>query len=224
MSTIRIMLIDDHTLVRAGLRLLINGQEDMTVVSESDQIDSVLEAAARDQPDVVLLDLTLSGGPSLSIIGKLTQDTSARILVLTMHDDQAYVRAALSEGATGYVVKTVPEEVLLDAIRAVSKGRLFVDLDDSARTAELFPLFAHPPHGVKGASLSKLTSREIEVLRLLGHGHTNLEIAIQLELSPKTVATYRARIVEKVGLRSTADFVKFALDTGLIAPGRPQHL
>jgi two-component system response regulator NreC len=224
----RLMLVDDHTVVRAGLRALFDRQPDMEVVAEAGsaaealgQMTPKLSAAGPAWPDVVVLDLTLPGGGGLDLIGKLLGlEPKPRVLVLSMHDDPAYARSALAAGASGYVAKTVREPDLLAAVRAIRRGQVFVDLDDEVRTASVFG-----PGGVTGArrgpaTVGKLSERELEVLRLLGQGYTNQAAAEQLDLSPKTVATYRARIAEKLGLRTTADFVKFAADTGLLdGPG-----
>lgn len=210
------MLVDDHTVLRSGLRLLVNSQPDMEVVAESDNSRDVLETATKFRPDVVVLDLSLPGGPSIPVIERLTAlGVPSRVLVLTMHDDPAYVRAALGAGAKGFVVKTIGEQELLQAIRSVQQGRLVVDLDDEARTAQVFQSPGSRGSASGLAAASRLSSREIEVVRLLGQGFSNLEVAEKLDLSPKTVATYRARIGEKLGLRTTAEFVKYAIDTGM---------
>lgn len=215
MSKIRIMLVDDHNVLRTGLKLVINAQPDMEVVAESDNSRNVVNIAGGAQPDLILLDLTLPGGPSIPVIEKLSALANPpRVLVLTMHDDPAYVRAALGAGAKGFIVKTIGEAELLQAIRAVRSGRLVVDLDDEAQTAKVFQSLKARRLGTDGVVSEKLSSREAEVLRLLGQGFSNQNIAEQLDLSPKTVATYRARIGEKLGLRSTSEFVKYCLDTG----------
>lgn len=211
----RLLLVDDHTVLRAGLRALFDRQDDMEVVGEAGSGAEALSQARATRPDVVLLDLTLPGG-GLELAGKLLAlEPRPHVLVLTMHDDPAYARAALAAGAAGYVVKTIREQDLLAAIRAICRGQLFIDLDDEVRTASVFGGGGVP--GTRGGhpAIGKLSSRELEVLRLLGQGHTNQAIAEQLEISPKTVATYRARIGEKLGLKTTADFVRFAADTGL---------
>lgn len=218
MDKLRVMLVDDHNIVRAGLRLLVNNQADMEVVAEAANRDDALKLAVTTRPDVVVLDLSLPGGASLPLIDQLrARGVSAHVLILTMHDDPAYVRAALAAGANGYVVKTVAEKTLLEGIRAAHAGRMFVDLDDEALTASVFQSLPRKP-GPGARAVAKLSEREVEVLRMLGQGVTNQEIADRLELSPKTVATYKARIAEKLGLKTTAEFVKFAVDTGLIAP------
>jgi DNA-binding NarL/FixJ family response regulator len=208
-AKIRLMLVDDHTVLRAGLRALFDQQPDMEAVTEAGSAAEALDRAATAGPDVVVLDLTLPGG-GMGLIGKLlAREPPPRILVLTMHDDPAYARAALAAGATGYVVKTIAERDLLTAVRAVQRGQAFVDLDDEAKTAAVFG-----PGGHKPDLSARLSGREAEVLALLGRGHTNQEIANRLDLSPKTVATYKARLAEKLGLHTTADFVKYVADTG----------
>lgn len=212
MNPIRVMLVDDHALFRAGLRLLIGNQPGMSVVAEAESCPAAREEAQPDLADVLVLDLTMPGGGSLALIQDLlAQKVVARVLVLTMHDDPAYVRAALAAGATGYVVKTVGEVELLDAIRSVHSGRVFLDLDDQDKTSAVFSQLL----GRSGlADTSPLSDREQQVLELLGQGFTNQAVAEKLELSPKTVATYRARIADKLGLKSTVDFVKFAAEVG----------
>lgn len=217
MDKTRLMLVDDHKALRAGLRELINGQPDMEVVAEADAAADAQAKAASVMPDLIILDLTLPGGGSLELISELVEKGPLpRVLVLSMHNDPAYARAALAAGATGSVVKTVSEEDLLAAVRAVRRGKAVVDLDDEARTAAVFG--PGGPQAVRGPTRATvgLSPREREVLRLLGQGHTNQAVAEQLEISPKTVATYRARIGEKLGLKSTADFVRYAADTGLL--------
>ena len=219
MSKIRIILVDDHNVLRTGLKLLISAQSDMEVVAEADNSSDVLASAEKLRPDVILLDLSLPGGPSLPLISKLSaMGTTPRVLILTMHDDPAYVRAALGAGARGYLVKTIGEHDLLEAIRSVHYGRLIVDLDDEIQTSTVFQWLGAKHIGDGPRVATKLSIREDEVLRFLGRGFSNQAIAEQLELSPKTVATYRARISEKLGLRTTAEFVRYATNTGTAGP------
>lgn len=215
MDKIKIMLVDDHTVLRSGMKMLINRQVDMEVVGEAGTGREMLQLAPKLRPEVVVLDLSMPGGPSLPLIEQLHQvNEKIQVLILSMHDDPAYVRAALAAGAKGYVVKTISETDLLSAIRLVHRGRVFIDLDDEARTTEVFQAQSrhHAPPSVR------LSEREIEVLKFLGQGMTNQSIAEQLEISPKTVATYRARLAEKLGLKTTAEYVKFAADHGYLGP------
>ena len=151
----------------------------------------------------------------MDVLKKIREEVGSRVLVLSMHDDPAYARAAIANGATGYVVKTIGEQDLLAAIRSVRRGHLIVDLDDEVKTASVFSGPGSSGQSKSKASAQKLSDRELEVLALLGQGHTNQSIADLLDISPKTVATYRSRIGEKLGLRSTAEFVKYVTDTGL---------
>jgi DNA-binding NarL/FixJ family response regulator len=216
MKRIRVMLVDDHTVVRAGMRMLINNQPDMEVVAEADNSQDALKCCLSSEPDVLVLDLSLPGGASLPVIEQLqSRAVHSHVLVLTMHDDPAYVRAALAAGATGYVVKKIREHDLLEAIRATARGRTVIDLDDEVKTADVFQSLRSSR---TGELTVKLSEREIEVLRLLSRGLTNRAAAEQLDISPKTVATYRARIAEKLGIKTTAEFVKYAVDMGLISP------
>jgi len=186
-------------------------------VAEADNPSDTLDRANKSDPDVVVLDISLPSGPSLPLIEKLrTLSPAPHVLVLSMHDDLAYVRAALSMGATGYVVKAISEQDLLQAIRSVDRGHVVIDLDNEALNSQVFQTM-FPRKG--GATLiARLSEREDVVLRLLGRGFTNQAVAEQLDVSPKTVATYRARIGEKLGLKTTAEFVKYAADTGMLGP------
>ena len=222
-NAIKVMLVDDHAVLRAGLRALLGKQPDMAVVADADEVTAAYQAAVRETPDLVILDLSLPGGGSLGLIERLQSLPHApKVLVLSMHDDPSYARAALAAGANGYVVKTIGEQDLLTAIRAVRRGQLFIDLDNENRTKAVLGGFSGGTPSSASRSLAKLSERELEVLRLLGQGHSNQSVADQLELSPKTVATYRARIAEKLGLRTTAELVQYVANTGL-AEG-PEHL
>jgi two-component system, NarL family, response regulator NreC len=204
------MIIEDHSVVRAGLKSLIDRQPDMLVVAESSSTLGVDATISVTQPDVLVLDLTTPGGGSFELIRKLGKmSESPQVLVLTMHDDPAYVRSSLAAGAMGYIVKTVGELEMLDAIRSVAKGRLIIDLDDAAKSASVHKELNQCD------TTSNLSEREFEVLSLLGKGYSNQEVATTLDISPKTVATYKARIGEKIGLKTTADFVKYATDNGM---------
>ena len=213
MNPLRLMLIDDHNVMRMGIKSLLDMQPDMTVVAELSSTMGAIEIVQTTNPDVLLLDLTVPGGGSLELIRTLRHlENAPRVLMLTMHDDPAYARSALHSGAVGYVVKTVGEQELLAAIRAIAKGQVFIDLDDAAKSSAVYSEL------VGLGSKHGLSQREVEVLKLLGMGLTNQEIAEKLDISPKTVATYKARIGDKVGLHTTAEFVKYATDNGLRLP------
>jgi two-component system, NarL family, response regulator NreC len=207
MKETRVVLADDHAVLRAGLRLLIESQKDMAVVGEAADGPEAVRRARRVRPDLVVLDLAMPRTDPVATIRQLLR-LGVRTVVLTMHDDDAYVAAALEAGALGYVVKKAADVELLSAIRAVGKGRRFL----TARGAG-----ARRSKTVAPAGFRRLSAREAEVLRLIAYGFTNREIAGRLRLSIKTVETFRARICEKLGLRSRADLVRHALRMGLVA-------
>lgn len=217
---ISVMLVDDHTVLRGGLKLLLNQQPDMQVVAETAESANVLSLAERTKPQVIVLDLSLGEGGGLALIEPLTTlDFAPRVLILSMHDDVVYVRSALAAGATGYVVKTISEQSLLAAVRTVAEGRVIVDLDNETLNASVFHAIARGHSGQLGA-IAKLSDRERKVLSMLGSGMTNQAVAEALDVSPKTVATYRARIGDKLGLHTTAEFVKFAREMKIDGPAR----
>jgi two-component system, NarL family, response regulator NreC len=223
MAKIRVLFVDDHAIVRAGLRMLINSQADMEVVGEASDGHEGLCQARTANPNVLTLDLTMPGGSGLKILECLRQTCpQTRVLVLTMHEDPSYLRAALAAGALGYVTKSAVDGDLLAAIRSVAQGRTFVTMN----------LRDNVPHQILGdqqtytellprPAVKSLSSREQEVLKLLAQGYTNKEVGTQLCLSVKTIETHRAHIVDKLGLRSRADLTRYALEMGLLAPVPP---
>jgi DNA-binding NarL/FixJ family response regulator len=212
----RVLIADDHAILRSGLRLLINAQPDLEVVGEAGDALTTVEQARLLAPDVVTVDLGMPGADGVGLVERLRRECPAvRVLVLTMHSDLAYLRAALAAGAAGYIVKTAADTELVSAIHAVRQGRIFVDLTLSEGLAQVSPGSAAGP----SVPADRLSRREREVLRFVAEGHTNQQIADRLHLSVKTIETYRARVGEKLGLRSRADIVRYALDTGLISPG-----
>jgi two-component system response regulator DevR len=161
MSKIRLLLVEDHTVVRAGLRALFDRQSDMEVVAEAGTSAEGLARCRATRPDLVVLDLTLPGGGGLDMIATLLRQKPApRVLVLSMHDDPAYVRSALAAGAEGYVVKTVREQDLLAAVRAVRQGQVFIDLEDEKRTASVLGQAARPGAQDGAFAIRKLSERE----------------------------------------------------------------
>jgi DNA-binding NarL/FixJ family response regulator len=211
-SRTRVLLADDHAVLRAGLRLLINAQPDMRVVGEAGDARETLRAACDSEADVLVLDLTLPGASGSDLVARvLGQRRAPRVLVLTMHDDPAYARAALAAGASGYIVKKAADSELLSAIRAVHQGRTFVNVGGAGGLAPQ-PLEGTSPGVPKGP----LSPRERDVLERLARGHTNREIAAQIRVGVKTVETYRLRLGHKLGVRTRADLVRHALETGLL--------
>src|SRR6476661_3602162 len=213
MPKIRVLLADDHAVLGAGLKLLVNHQPDMEVVAEAGTFGEAIRLASISKPDVITLDLTMPDGNGVEKIEQVCRACpTTRVLVLTMHDDPAYLRAALSSGASGYVVKKAADTELLGAIRAVHAGRVFVDLESHGARS---PSALVPGDNPRGAS-DNLSERERTVLERLAQGHTNQSIAEQLNLSVKTIESYRARLLKKLGLRSRADITRYAVEMGLI--------
>ncbi len=212
MSRIRVLIADDHAVLRAGLKLLIGAEADMEVVGEAADGAEAVQRAHTTAPDVVLLDLTMPGGRGTRTIEDVVQLTPRpRVLVLTMHDDAASMQAALLAGASGYIVKKAADVELLTAIRAVHHGRTFVNL---TRPGEE-PIARNSP---TGGNPKPLSPREAEVLRLLAQGHSYREAAEHLGVSVKTIETHRKRLVDKLGLKSRAALFRFAVEVGLLEP------
>jgi two-component system response regulator NreC len=210
---ITILLADDHLVLRSGLKLLLESQPDLRVVGEAASGLEALDLAGSLQPDLILLDLSMPGMGGLDALPALKKFApAAKILILTMHDDPQYLRTALKNGASGYVLKKAADGELISAIRAVLRGEMYVHpsmtrvlLDDMLPKADTAP-----------DAWETISEREQEVLKLVALGHTSAEIAAQLNLSDKTVETYRARGMEKLGLRNRAALVRFALKKGLL--------
>lgn len=211
---IRIILVDDHAVLRAGLTALLNAESDMTVVGEAGDGAAAIAVAQTLQPDVILLDINMPTMNGLDALAALRQAAPAsRILVLTMHDDQTYLRQVLALGGAGYVLKQAADSELLTAIRTVYHGGAF--LHPAHAQALLMPTTNnHTP--ATDAGLAILSEREVQVLKLLALGHSNKEMAEMLFLSVKTVETYKARIMEKLALTTRAALVRFALKHGLL--------
>ena len=217
MPTIRVLIADDHAVLRAGLKLLINAQADMVVVSEVGDGRATIGSAQATAPHVVLLDLSMPGSRFTQTIEQLVRVApSSRVLVLTMHDDPAYLQAALQAGASGYIVKKAADVELLTAIRAVHRGRTFVDLTRPGEAAQGHEVRRISRQSPAAGYLRPLSRREAEVLRLLARGHTNQEAADQLAVSVKTIETHRKRLSDKLGLKSRAQLFRFAVEAGLL--------
>lgn len=213
--TTRVLLADDHAVLRAGLRLLLTGQNEFEVVAEASTGSEALSLAEKLQPDLILLDLSMPGLGGMDVLPTLRKMTpSAKILILTMHDDPQYLRQALKQGASGYVLKKAADAELISAIRAVLRGEMYVH--PSMTRVLLEDILPETKFSSADLTWASLSEREQEVLKMVALGHTSAEIADQLSLSAKTVETYRARGMEKLGLRTRAALVKFALQEGLI--------
>ena len=211
---IRVLLADDHSIVRAGLRRLIEESEDIRVIAEASDGQEAIRFVQTSLPDVAVVDISMPGVDGLEVIDQIhNRHPKLPILVLTMHEEEQYVIRALSVGATGYVTKRSAPEKLVEAIRKVHDGGRF--LSDSAAEA----LAARMSRGRSGSSpLDLLSNREIQVLRCLAQGQTNREIAEAYGLSIKTVDTYRSRLLAKLNLRNNAELSRFAIQNRLVEP------
>ena len=218
MNRIRIALADDHALLRAGLSVLIDAQPDLEVVGEASTADEAIALVAKTLPDVLTLDLTMPGRTSISAIPEIRQKSpQTKILVLTMHDDPAYLRATLEAGCTGYLVKTAADTELLAALRAIAQGRTLINIPLSP--AKVQSVIGNSPPQQPVDAAGSLSRRELEVLTWLSRGHTNQEIAEKIFLSVKTIETYRSRIADKLNLRTRAEMVEYAVKAGLLSLG-----
>jgi two-component system response regulator NreC len=213
---IRILIADDHGVLRAGLRALLNGTADMQVVAEAGSGQEVLQIARQVRPDIVLLDISMPELDGIEVTRRL-KDTIPDILVLimTMHEDIVLLREALRAGAAGYIVKRAVESELITAIQAVRRGELYVH---PALTRGLLLEAAPAPRLNKEAEA--LTLREVDVLRLIAEGYTNRQIAEALILSVRTVESHRASIMDKLSLHNRAELAKYAAERGLMRPGK----
>lgn len=215
---IKIMIADDHAILRAGLRMLVNAQADMEVVSEAPDGEHVVRVARETRPDVALLDLTMPRVGGMKALQDMARDCrEIRVLVLTMHDDPAYLRSALAAGASGYLLKRAVDAELIAAIRAVHRGGIFVD----PRLANVLVQDVIAKGSAKGDSglpANLLSGRELQVLRLVARGYTSAEIAKQIFVGVKTIETYRSRLAEKLGLNTRSDLIRFAVQMGLLTP------
>ncbi len=210
---ITVLLADDHAVMRAGLRLLIDNQPDMRVIGEAGDGLQAIDQSAALQPDVILLDLTMPKIDGLTSLKQIRDRAPhMRVLILTMHADEHYLREALSRGASGYVVKQAADQEVLSAIRAVMRGELYIH--PSMTKALLGELIDRVKTADPIVPINALSDRETEVIKQVARGHTNQEIAEKLSLSVKTVETYRARAMEKLGLSSRAALVRHAMEQG----------
>jgi two-component system, NarL family, response regulator NreC len=217
MDKTRVLLADDHAVLLSGLKLLINLQPDMQVIGEAGSHDEALRKARELKPDVLVLDMSMPGGTGVQVIGTLARECPAtRVVVLTMHDDATYFRLAMAAGALGYVTKNSADSELLDAIRCVAKGRAYTQVQLAA-VSNRPPVAIGMPPKQDAILLESLSDREREVLILVAQGHTNQAIADKLDISVKTVESYRARLMSKLGLHNRAELTQLAIESGLLA-------
>jgi DNA-binding NarL/FixJ family response regulator len=215
-DVIRVILADDHAVVRAGLKTVLSSTRDVVVVSEASSGREAVALAERYRPDVVVMDLLMPDIDGLDATRQIVASGSAKVLVLTMHTGDEYLAAALTAGASGYLVKNAAERELVDAVRAVARGDVYVQptvVRILARRVERTEQTANDR-----ARLERLTDREREVLRLVAEGYGAPDIGERLAISAKTVDTYRQRINEKLGISRRPEYVRFALRVGLLSP------
>jgi two-component system, NarL family, response regulator NreC len=212
--SIKTVVVDDHAVVRSGIRLLLDAEDDIEVVAEAgDAREAVFEARAH-KPDVILLDVVMPGRSGIEVIPDLLKESpESKILLLSMQDDAAYVREAFAAGASGYVLKEAADAEVVGAVRDVASGGRYVHPVLGAR------LVAAEAEAEARAEQDPLSDREHEILRLLALGHTNQEIAGELFLSVRTVETHRAHIMQKLRISTRAELVRYALDQGMLEDG-----
>ncbi|HVM48890.1 MAG TPA: response regulator transcription factor [Candidatus Acidoferrum sp.] len=219
MKKVRVLLADDHTVVRDGLRLLVNGQKDMRVVGEAGDGQEAIKKARELRPDVVVMDLSMPKVNGLQATERLrTEHPDLKVVALTVHEDASYLLQLCKAGAAGYVLKRSAGDDLIKAIRRVAQGENYFDATLATRALAARP--ADRP-GKEGFRPAELSEREREILTLLAWGYSNKEIANHLQLSVKTVETYRLRVGEKLGLRSRTEMVQYALRQGWLNESHP---
>jgi len=212
---IRVLLADDHTILRAGLRMMLNAQRDIEVVGEASDGRQAIAEAQRLLPDVIIMDITMpecNGIEATRQVKRILPDV--RVLVLTMHENEEYLFQMLRAGASGYMLKEAADTELISAIRVVSSGRFY--LSTSAQSMMVSDYLQRVHTGEERDSYSALTEREREILKLVAEGYTNNQIGEQLFISPKTVDTHRTHIMDKLNLHSRAELVKYAMRRGLL--------
>ncbi len=214
--TIRVVLVDDHAIVRTGLKAVLGAAPDIEVVGEASGGADAVSLLAHTPADVVVMDISMADGDGIAATRSIVAAGAGapRILVLTMHAEEAYLEPVLEAGASGYLVKSTADRELVEAVRAVARGEVYVQpsaarvLAQGARRRE--------EHASDRARFERLTDREREVMQLIAEGYTAPEIGERLAISPKTVDTYKQRVNDKLGLTHRADYVKLALKLGLL--------
>jgi len=212
--TIRVLLVDDHAVVRSGLRHVLEAEDDIEVVAEAGDLRGAVFEARAHKPDVILMDVVMPGASGIEATPAVLKEAKeAKVLMLSMQDDPRYVREAFSAGASGYLLKEAADSDLVAAVREVAAGRRYVHPALGARLA------AAEAEAEARAAADPLSDREREVLRLLALGHTNQEIAKMLFISVRTAETHRAHIMQKLRLTTRAELVRYALQQGLLEEG-----
>ncbi|MDQ1909902.1 response regulator transcription factor [Paenibacillus sp. GD4] len=214
---VKILLVDDHAVVRSGLKMLLDGKEDMQVLGEAADGDEAIQAVSVLRPDVVLMDLHMpQGKDGLTATAELKQlFPDVAVLILTMHDDDEYLFRGIHAGASGYILKSAPHEELLSAIRSVAAGNAY--LYPTATKRLMGEYLEKLKRGDNTDTYEALSEREKEILGLIAKGYSNKEIAEQLIISVKTVESHKSNVMEKLGLKTRPELVKYALKKGLLS-------
>jgi two-component system response regulator NreC len=208
---IRAVVVDDHAVVRSGIKLLLDREDDIEVVGEAGNAKDAIFRARALKPDVILLDVVMPGSSGIQVLPTLLKESpDTKVLVLSMQDDPSYVREAFAAGASGYVLKEAADEEVVSAVREIANGGSYVHPALGAR------MVAAEAEARAAAEADPLSDREREVLRLLALGHTNQEIAKMLYISVRTAETHRAHIMQKLRLSTRAELVRYALSQGLL--------
>lgn len=211
--SIRILIVDDHAVVRAGLRALLGAEPDFQIVGEAADGQTALQLADELQPAVILVDMNMPRLNGIEFTKQLIRKLpETRVLFLTLHDDVSYLQQAIANGAAGYILKSAIEPQIINAIRTVASGEMFIDPTLAVTLVRNLALVDVP----KNAATDNLSAREIEILRLVAHGYTNREIAEKLHLSVRTVEGHRSSLLDKLGLSTPIQIVRYAMQHGLI--------
>ncbi len=217
MKRIRVLVADDHVVLRSGLRMLLNAQPDMEVIGEVGDGHEAVRKTVELTPDVLLLDITMPGLGGIDAIRQIKpKGLQVAILVLTMHESEGYLREALKAGALGYIPKKAAETELISAIRAVHRGEVFLYSSLTRPLVQEVIYGSTAGQKAEADGYKQLSQREREVLRLIAQGYTNKQVADKFFLSIKTVESYKARVMEKLDLHSRVELVRYALEQGLL--------
>ena len=219
-ARIRVLLVDDHSVVRMGLAAVLAAERDIEVVGEASDGAEALSAVARLRPDIVVMDLSMTGVNGMEATREIAAGgpEAPRVLVLTMHDEEEYLVPLLDAGASGYIVKSAAARDLLTAIRTVASGKVYVR--PAAAPVLAMSWARRSSQADAAAAYRTLSEREQDVFRLFAQGYTSAQIGERLNISPKTVDTYRRRVNEKTGLTDRADYVRLALELGVLTAVR----
>lgn len=209
----KVVIVDDHAIVRQGLAELVNDQPDLVTCGEADGPPEAMKVIADTTPDVAVVDVTLAGGDGIELCRQIHEQwPGMALLVLSMHDESLYAERVLRAGAMGYVMKQAPQETVMAAIRRVLKGEIYLS---EKMAAKLLRSFTGNRSGGDAAPLDRLSDRELQIFRLIGQGRSIKDIADELFLSPKTVETHKEHIKRKLNLHSSNDLLRYAIEARL---------